>query len=191
MAVVIAIDAGTTGVRCLALREDATPAGYAYAEFPQHFPRPGWVEHDPADIWAAVTATLGELVASLDGEPVAAIGVTDQRETTVVWDRRTGEQRHRALVWQDRRTAERCDELRDAGHLDLVRRTTGLVLDPYFSATKLEWLLGPGGVEADADLAFGRWTAGCCGTSPAASTAASTPPSPPTPGAPCSTTSAR
>jgi glycerol kinase len=155
MAVVIAIDAGTTGVRCLALREDATPAGYAYAEFAQHFPRPGWVEHDPAEIWRAVTSTLAELVGRLDGEPVAAIGITDQRETTVVWDRRTGEPHHRALVWQDRRTAARCDELRDAGHEPLVRAATGLVLDPYFSATKLEWLLGPGGVEAGTDLAFG------------------------------------
>ncbi|HEX8804519.1 MAG TPA: glycerol kinase GlpK [Acidimicrobiales bacterium] len=155
MAVVIAIDAGTTGVRCLALREDATSAGYAYAEFPQHFPRPGLVEHDPAQIWDAVLATLSELTDRLDGEPVAAIGITDQRETTVVWDRRTGEPLHRALVWQDRRTAARCDELREAGHLDLVRRTTGLVLDPYFSATKLEWLLTEGGVAAGPDLAFG------------------------------------
>src|SRR5690606_16404866 len=104
MAVVIAIDAGTTGVRCLALREDATPAGYAYAEFPQHFPAPGLVEHDPRDIWRSVTGTLAELVAKLDGEPVAAIGITDQRETTVVWDRRTGEPLHNAIVWQDRRT---------------------------------------------------------------------------------------
>jgi glycerol kinase len=155
MAVVIAIDAGTTGVRCLALREDATPAGYAYSEFPQRFPAPGLVEHDPRDIWSAVTSTLAELVGTLDGEPVAALGITDQRETTVVWDRRTGEPLHHAIVWQDRRTAARCDELREAGHLDLVRRTTGLVLDPYFSATKLEWLLTEGGVEPGPDLAFG------------------------------------
>jgi glycerol kinase len=155
MAVVIAIDAGTTGVRCLALREDATPAGYAYAEFPQHFPAPGLVEHNPRDIWSTVTATLAELVGKLDGEPVAAIGITDQRETTVVWDKRTGEPRHNAIVWQDRRTAARCDELREEGRLDLVRSTTGLVLDPYFSATKLEWLLTEGGVEAGPDLAFG------------------------------------
>src|SRR6185503_6755295 len=97
---------------------------------------------------------MTELRAELD-RPVAAIGITNQRETAVVWDRRTGEPRHRAIVWQDRRTAARCDELRAAGKLDLVRRTTGLVLDPYFSATKLEWLLTEGGVEADADLAFG------------------------------------
>jgi glycerol kinase len=155
MAVVIAVDAGTTGVRSMALRADGTPAGYAYREFPQHFPAPGLVEHDADDIWDATEATLAELVARLDGEPIAAVGVTNQRETTVVWDRRTGRPRHRALVWQDRRTAERCDELVAAGHLATVRGTTGLVLDPYFSATKLEWLLGPGGVEADDDLAFG------------------------------------
>src|SRR5262252_4779055 len=134
MSVVIAIDAGTTGVRSFAVRPDGTPAGYAYREFPQHFPAPGLVEHDAEDIWDATT---------------------NQRETTVVWDRRTGRPLHRALVWQDRRTAARCDELRDAGHLDAVRRTTGLVLDPYFSATKLEWLLTEGGVAASPDLAFG------------------------------------
>jgi glycerol kinase len=155
MPVVIAIDAGTTGVRSFALRDDGTPAGYAYREFPQHFPAPGLVEHDPDDIWEATTATLADLLARLDGETVAAVGITNQRETTVVWDRRTGRPRHRALVWQDRRTAGRCDALAEAGHLDTVRRTTGLVLDPYFSATKLEWLLREGGVAAGPDLAFG------------------------------------
>src|SRR5439155_5232070 len=124
-------------------------------EFTQHFPRPGWVEHDADDIWDAVQATLAELTASLGGEAVAAIGVTNQRETAVVWDRSTGRPRHRAIVWQDRRTAARCDSLREAGHLPLVRERTGLVLDPYFSATKLEWLLTEGGVAADDDLAFG------------------------------------
>ncbi|HEX5946620.1 MAG TPA: glycerol kinase GlpK [Acidimicrobiales bacterium] len=155
MSVVIAIDAGTTGVRSFAVRPDGTPAGYAYREFPQHFPAPGLVEHDPADIWAATQDTLAELVEHLDGETVAAVGITNQRETAVVWDRRTGRPLHRALVWQDRRTAARCDELREAGHLDLVRSTTGLVLDPYFSATKLEWLLRDGGVPAGPELAFG------------------------------------
>ncbi|HKY65478.1 MAG TPA: glycerol kinase GlpK, partial [Acidimicrobiales bacterium] len=155
MSVVIAIDAGTTGVRSFAVREDGTSAGYAYREFPQHFPAPGLVEHDADDIWAATEHTLDELVGRLGGDTVAAIGITNQRETTVVWDRRTGRPLHRALVWQDRRTAARCDELAAAGHLDLVRRTTGLVLDPYFSATKLEWLLREGGVTAGPDLAFG------------------------------------
>ena len=154
MAVVIAVDAGTTGVRAFAVDEQGQPAGWAYREFPQYFPEPGWVEHDANEIWAAVEATLAELRGRLD-QPVAAIGITNQRETTVVWDRRTGEPLHRAVVWQDRRTAARCDALRAAGHLDLVRRTTGLVLDPYFSGTKLEWLLTEGGVEPGPDLAFG------------------------------------
>lgn len=154
MSVVVAIDAGTTGVRAFAVDEAGSPVGWSYREFPQHFPRPGWVEHDPDDIWRAVHTTLGELLASLD-QPVAAIGVTDQRETVVVWDRRTGRPLHRAIVWQDRRTAGRCDELRDAGHLPLVRDRTGLVLDPYFSGTKIEWLLREAGVAATPDLAFG------------------------------------
>ncbi len=159
MGVVVAIDAGTTGVRAFAVGEDGRPVGWSYREFPQHFPQPGWVEHDADDIWEAVRATLGELSERLgaDGRTIAALGITDQRETVVVWDRRTGRPLHRAIVWQDRRTAERCDALRNEGHLDLVRSTTGLVLDPYFSATKLEWLLSPGGggVEATTDLAFG------------------------------------
>jgi glycerol kinase len=154
MSVVIAIDAGTTGVRAFAVDEQGQPAGWAYREFPQHFPRPGWVEHDANEIWDAVTAVLGELTTALD-QPVAAIGITDQRETVVAWSRRTGAPKHRAIVWQDRRTAARCDELRAAGHLPLVREHTGLVLDPYFSASKIEWLLTEGGVTADDDLALG------------------------------------
>jgi len=155
--VVIAIDAGTTGVRALAIDEGGRPAGWSYREFPQHFPQPGWVEHDADDIWAAVVTTVGELAAELEGRGVtiAAVGITDQRETTVVWDRRTGRPLARAIVWQDRRTAAACDRLRGAGHLPTVRRLTGLVLDPYFSATKLAWLLDEGGVEAGPDVAFG------------------------------------
>jgi glycerol kinase len=152
--VVVAIDAGTTGVRSLAVDEAGSVLGWSYREFPQHFPRPGWVEHDPDEIWTAVQETLAELTSTLD-RPVAAVGITDQRETTVVWDRNTGRPLHRAIVWQDRRTAERCDQLREQGHLDFVRDRTGLVLDAYFSATKLEWLLSKGGVEASPDLAFG------------------------------------
>jgi glycerol kinase len=154
MSVVIAIDAGTTGVRSFALREDGTAAGFAYREFTQHFPRPGWVEHDAAEIWAAVQATLAELCDRL-AEPVAAIGITDQRETVVAWDRRTGQPVHRAIVWQDRRTAARCDALKEDGVEPLVRATTGLVLDPYFTATKAEWLLTEGGVPVTPDLAIG------------------------------------
>ncbi|MEY2433462.1 MAG: glycerol kinase [Acidimicrobiaceae bacterium] len=154
MSVVIAIDAGTTGVRAFAVDERGQPAGWSYREFPQYFPRPGWVEHDAEEIWTAVTDVLGELTGMLT-QPVAAIGITDQRETVVAWSRSTGEPRHRAIVWQDRRTATRCDELREAGHLPLVRERTGLVLDPYFSGSKIEWLLTEGGVANDADLAVG------------------------------------
>jgi glycerol kinase len=154
MAVVIAIDAGTTGVRAFAVDEKGQPAGWAYKEFTQYFPQPGWVEHDASEIWDAVQATLADLRGELD-QPVAAIGITNQRETTLVWDRRSSQPLHRAIVWQDRRTAARCDELREAGHLDAVREKTGLVLDPYFSGTKLEWLLTEGGVTSSPDLAFG------------------------------------
>ncbi len=157
MPAVLAIDAGTTGVRTLAVDETGARRAWAYREFPQHFPAPGLVEHDADEIWAAVVETLSEVVARLadDHVAIAAIGITNQRETTVVWDRATGRLPHRAIVWQDRRTAERCDELRDGGFEPLVRARTGLVLDPYFSGTKLEWLLSIGGVERHPDLAFG------------------------------------
>ncbi|MBA2283563.1 MAG: glycerol kinase GlpK, partial [Acidimicrobiia bacterium] len=153
MAYVLAIDAGTTGVRAFALGDDGVPLGYAYREFPQHFPQPGWVEHDADDIWATTEAVCAEVQAA-HGRP-SAIGITNQRETVVAWSRSTGRPLARAIVWQDRRTAARCDELAAAGHLDVVRRRTGLVLDPYFSGTKLAWLLTDGGVPADADLAMG------------------------------------
>jgi glycerol kinase len=151
---VIAIDAGTTSVRSIAFDAHGRPVASSAREFTQHFPTPGWVEHDPDEIWDRTVETLAEVVAALDG-PVAAIGITDQRETTVVWDRRSGEPLARALVWQDRRTAARCDALVEAGHLPTVRATTGLVLDPYFSASKLEWLFGPGGVTPGPEVAFG------------------------------------
>jgi glycerol kinase len=155
MAVVLAIDAGTTGVRSFAFDPSGQPVGTAYRELTQHYPQPGWVEHDAAEIWQAVLATLTEVLAALDRPAVAAMGITNQRETAVAWDRRTGQPVHRAIVWQDRRTAARCDELRADGHLPLVRDTTGLVLDPYFSATKYEWMLRHGGVEPGPDLALG------------------------------------
>jgi glycerol kinase len=151
---VIAIDAGTTGVRSRAVFTDGRPAVAAYQEFTQHFPRPGWVEHDAAEIWAAVRDTLDQVVAQVGAANVSAIGITNQRETVVAWDRRTGEPVHRAIVWQDRRTAARCEELAAAGHLDLVRARTGLVLDPYFSGTKMAWLLRDGGIATGDDLAL-------------------------------------
>jgi glycerol kinase len=132
--VILAVDQGTTGTTCLVVDEELTVHRRGYAELPQHYPRPGWVEHDPGEIWVSVLAAAER--AGLDG--VEAIAITNQRETTVLWDRATGRPVAPAIVWQDRRTAERCREL-DA---DLVRSRTGLVPDPYFSATKLEWLLG-------------------------------------------------
>ena len=154
MGVVVAIDAGTTGVRSLAVDEQGRVVGWSYREFTQHYPQPGWVEHDALEIWDAVRTTLAELTDELD-QPIAAIGITDQRETVVAWDRRTGQPLHRAIVWQDRRTAARTDALADAGHLPLIRERTGLVLDPYFSGSKMQWLLNDGGVEAGPDLALG------------------------------------
>jgi glycerol kinase len=149
---VIAIDAGTTGVRSRAVFVDDRPPVASYREFAQHYPRPGWVEHDADEIWRAVKATLLDVVAQV-GLP-AAIGITNQRETVVAWDRATGRPHARAIVWQDRRTAEVCDRLAAAGHLELVRRRTGLVLDPYFSGTKMAWLLAEG-VPAGPELALG------------------------------------
>ena len=154
MGIVISIDAGTTGVRAMAVDETGQPAGWSYREFTQHFPQPGWVEHDAEEIWSTVQDTLADLTDELTA-PVAAIGITDQRETVVAWDRRTGMPRHRAIVWQDRRTAPQCSELEASGHLDVVRERTGLVLDPYFSATKLRWLIDHGGVDDDQHLAVG------------------------------------
>lgn len=154
MAVVIAVDAGTTGIRAVAVDESGRIAGWSYEELTQHFPRPGWVEHDPEEIVSCVRKTLAALHASLGGAPVAAVGVTNQRETAVAWSRSTGRALHRAIVWQDRRTSARCEELAAGGHLELVRGRTGLVLDPYFTGTKLEWLLTEGGVDAP-DLALG------------------------------------
>lgn len=140
---VLAIDQGTTGTTCLVFDTEGEPAGRAARELTQHFPRPGWVEHDLAEIWALTRAVAAEALDDAgvaDGE-LAAIGITNQRETVCAWDPATGEPLHHALVWQDRRTAARCDALREAGHEALIRERTGLIIDPYFSATKLEWLL--------------------------------------------------
>ncbi len=143
---ILAIDQGTTGTTCIVFDEQGRPAGRAYREFEQHFPRPGWVEHDANEIWEVTRAVAGEAHEAAGRPALAGIGITNQRETVVAWDPRTGEPLHRAIVWQDRRTAARCDELRGAGHEPLVRERTGLVLDPYFSGTKIEWLRREGGV---------------------------------------------
>jgi glycerol kinase len=154
---VVALDAGTTGVRALAVDQHGRVSEVAYRPLPQLYPRPGWVEQDPEAIWAACRGTLADVAERLlgRGEPVVALGLTNQRETAVAWDRRSGHAHHAAIVWQDRRTAPRCEQLAEDGHLEAVRARTGLVLDPYFSATKFEWLLGEGGVEGGPDLALG------------------------------------
>jgi glycerol kinase len=152
---VIAIDAGTTGVRSRAVFPDGSPAVASYREFTQRYPQPGWVEHDATEIWESVKATLADVIAGVGRDRVAAIGITNQRETVVAWSRSTGAPYGTAIVWQDRRTAGRCDELAAAGHLPLVRERTGLVLDPYFSGTKFEWLLRERNIPIDDDLALG------------------------------------
>jgi glycerol kinase len=141
--VILAIDQGTTGTTCLVFDTEGRIAGRAYSEFEQHFPRPGWVEHDAEEIWEVTRRVAAEAIAAagIEGAELEGIGITNQRETVVAWDPATGAPIHRALVWQDRRTAERCEELKEAGHEALVRERTGLVIDPYFSATKIEWLL--------------------------------------------------
>jgi glycerol kinase len=138
---VLAIDEGTTGVTCLVVRADGHIAGRAYREITQYYPEPGWVEHDPAEIVRHTIDAAREAIADAGAAP-DALGITNQRETIVVWDRETGQPLHRAIVWQDRRTAARCAELMPSAELLAAR--TGLVVDPYFSATKLEWLLTRG-----------------------------------------------
>lgn len=140
---IMAIDQGTTSSRAIVLAHDGRILGSAQETFPQHFPRPGWVEHDPEDIWATQLRCCGRALdaAGLRAGDLAAIGIADQRETVVLWDAETGASLGNAIVWQCRRTAERCDELRRQGWEPLIRERTGLRLDPYFSASKLEWLL--------------------------------------------------
>ncbi len=146
---ILAIDQGTTGTTCLVFDRDGAIRGRAYSEFEQHFPRPGWVEHDAAEIWDVTRRVAAEAIAAAgaSGADVLGIGITNQRETVVAWDPDTGEPVHRALVWQDRRTAARCDQLKAAGHEQLVRDRTGLTIDPYFSGTKIEWLIQNADVE--------------------------------------------
>ncbi|HUQ08230.1 MAG TPA: glycerol kinase GlpK [Kofleriaceae bacterium] len=157
---VIAIDQGTTGTTVLVLDEELRLRGRGYREFEQHYPQPGWVEHDPEQIWASVTDALGQALAQAKVGPkdVAAIGITNQRETAVLWDRASGKPVHNAIVWQDRRTADVCAQLKQAGHAARVRELAGLTVDPYFSATKIAWMLDHAGLRGRAEkdeLAFG------------------------------------
>jgi len=143
MSHILAIDQGTTSSRAIVFDSNMAVAASAQEEFPQHFPASGWVEHDPADLWATTRRTCEQALAraGLAAGDIAAIGITNQRETTLVWDRETGEPAHNAIVWQDRRTADICRGLRDAGLEPMVTEITGLLCDPYFSGTKLAWIL--------------------------------------------------
>jgi glycerol kinase len=143
MSFVLAIDQGTTSSRAIVFRSDISIAAQAQQEFPQHFPASGWVEHEPDDIWTSTIATCREALkkTNLTAKDIAAIGITNQRETTVVWDRGTGQAIHRAIVWQDRRTADICARLKADGHEPAISAKTGLIIDPYFSGTKAAWML--------------------------------------------------
>jgi glycerol kinase len=158
---ILAIDQGTTSTRCIVFGPDLSVVASAQKEFPQHFPASGWVEHDPEDIWATVLATGRAALrrAKLKAQDIAGIGITNQRETTIIWDRATGKPIHNAIVWQDRRTAGICAALKNAGRETTFSARTGLLLDPYFSGTKVKWLLdNVKGARAAADkgkLAFG------------------------------------
>ena len=158
---ILALDQGTTSSRALVINREGKICSTAQEEFQQIFPRSGWVEHDPREIWSSQAQVATEALAKLDisGKHIAAIGITNQRETTLVWDRKTGEPVYNAIVWQDRRTAEFCDELKGKGYVEEVQRKTGLILDAYFSATKIRWILdhvaGAREKARRGDLAFG------------------------------------
>ncbi len=158
---ILSIDAGTTGIKVLLVDRRGEVLGNGYREFPQHFPQPGWVEHDPEDWWRATldAATTALGAAGLEPQDVSAVGITNQRETTVIWDRETLRPVHRAIVWQDRRTAPLCETLKEEGWEERIGERTGLVIDPYFSGTKIAWLLdNVEGLRADAEagsIAFG------------------------------------
>ncbi|QMU58426.1 MAG: glycerol kinase GlpK [Boseongicola sp.] len=161
MRYVMAIDQGTTSSRAILFDDAMKIVGMAQEEFPQHYPASGWVEHDPSDLWSTVAATCRAVIekTGISADDIAAIGITNQRETTLVWDKVTGEPLHNAIVWQDRRTAEYCAEMVAAGHEETITAKTGLLFDPYFSSTKLKWILdqNPGSREraAKGELLFG------------------------------------
>jgi glycerol kinase len=163
----LAIDQGTTSTRAILFEGNAQPIKVTQREFEQHYPALGWVEHDPEQIWRDTLSVTREAISAVPVGRVASIGITNQRETIVVWNRSTGDPIHRAIVWQDRRTAGECARLKTDGAEEMVRERTGLLLDPYFSATKIAWILdNVAGARASAErgeLACGRSTASCCG----------------------------
>lgn len=161
MKYVLAIDQGTTSTRAIIFDQSLNVIATAQEEFPQIFPQSGWVEHDPNDLWSTTAGTCRAVIerADIGAENIVSIGITNQRETTIVWDRKTGQPLHNAIVWQDRRTADFCKELSVAGHGDMFADRTGLLLDPYFSGTKLKWILdnveGARAKAQNGDLLFG------------------------------------
>src|SRR5919112_654581 len=158
---ILSLDQGTTSSRAIIFDHAGSIVSLAQREFTQHYPSPGHVEHDPTEIWSSQVgvATEAMIKAGLTPKDVAAIGITNQRETTIVWDRRTGKPIHNAIVWQDRRTASYCDQLKESGYSQMIREKTGLIIDAYFSATKIKWLLDnvPGARQSaeNGTLAFG------------------------------------
>ena len=140
---ILSFDAGTTSSRAIVFNRKGEICSVAQKEFPQIFPQSGWVEHDPLEIWASQAAVAAEAITKIgiNGTNIAGIGITNQRETTIVWDRETGEPVYNAIVWQDRRTSEYCDALKNEGLLPVIKEKTGLIVDAYFSATKVKWIL--------------------------------------------------
>ena len=143
MTYILAIDQGTTSTRAILFDEKMIPVGTNQMEFKQYFPKSGWVEHDPQDLWSTTLETCGSAIksAGIKSSEITAIGITNQRETVIVWDKITGKPIYNAIVWQDRRTSDLCEVLRDEGHEAMIAERTGLLIDPYFSSTKLKWIL--------------------------------------------------
>ena len=140
---ILALDQGTSSSRAIIFDHDGTPVAVSQKEFTQHFPRPGWVEHDPEEIWESESGVMLDVVSKcgIDPSEIAAIGITNQRETTIVWDAQTGKPVYNAIVWQDRRTSEYCDSLKALGLTEKIQDKTGLLIDAYFSGTKIRWIL--------------------------------------------------
>ena len=158
---ILALDQGTTSSRALLFDHSGNIRSMAQKEFSQIFPKPGWVEHDPSEIWSSQVAVAAEAMSkiSITGKSIASIGIANQRETTIVWDRKTGKPLYNAIVWQDRRTSDLCDELKGKGLSDVIKKKTGLVIDAYFSGTKIKWILdniaGAKEKASNGELAFG------------------------------------
>ncbi len=149
---ILSLDQGTSSSRAIVFDHIGNICSSAQHEFPQIFPKSGWVEHNPHDIWSSEASVIAEAISKIgiNGHNIAAIGITNQRETTIVWDADTGEPVYNAIVWQDRRTSEYCDRLREEGYADMIQQKTGLIIDAYFSATKVKWILDnvPGAPQA-------------------------------------------